>query len=87
MKRFLTLIPVIAIGGCSAITSGPIAGDAAACAAALVAGGIANPGGISALALSTPACTRLAKDALDAAIAAAQQQVPAAQMNARRIVR
>jgi hypothetical protein len=86
MKRFLILIPVIAVGGCSAISS-TVSGDAAACAAALVAGGIANPAGIPALALATPACTRLAKDALDAAIAAAQQQVPAAQMNARRMVR
>lgn len=85
MKRILILAP-FALVGCSAL-SGPIAGDAAACAAALVAGGITNPGGISALALATPACTRLAKDALDAAIAAAQQQVPAAQMNARRMVR
>lgn len=87
MKRFLILIPVIAISGCSAISTGPIAGDSAACAAALVAGEIANPGGIPALALATPACTRLAKDSLDAAIAAARQQVPAAQMNARRMVR
>jgi hypothetical protein len=87
MKRLLTSSPLSPSAGCSTITTGPIAGDAAACAAALVAGGIANPNGIPALALSTPACTRLAKDALDAAIVAAQQQVPAAQVNARRMVR
>src|SRR5438094_146547 len=35
---------VLTLGGCSAIANGPIAVDAAACAAALVAGGLANPG-------------------------------------------
>jgi hypothetical protein len=87
MKRILTLAIIAPIAGCSELggSGGGIAVDAAACAAALVAGGIANPNGIPALALSTPACTNLAKDALDAAIKAAQQQLPVAQRNARMV--
>jgi hypothetical protein len=87
MKRILIIAVVAPIAGCSALGSSNVAGDAAACAAALLAAGINNPQGIPQLALSTPACTNLVQDALAAAIKAAQSQVGVAQRNARMVPR
>lgn len=64
-RAVLPAVVILGIGlGACANTPTSTAGDAAACAADLVAAGIVNPSSILATAASAPACQGLAADLL-----------------------
>jgi hypothetical protein len=67
MKRFALLIP-LAVAGCGGQTTVP-AGDITACASALFAAGIASPAALLPVALATPSCIVLGREAIDSIIA------------------
>lgn len=85
MKRQLAALAVIVpLASCAQLTATPPGGgpseaaNIAACMAALVAGGIANPANIPVVAVSTPACMSLASTVVNDLIAKATGQATAA---------
>lgn len=62
-KISVLTVVIFGLAACSA-TPSTTAGDAAACAADLVAAGVINPGSILTTAASAPACQGLAADLL-----------------------
>lgn len=65
-RKIFAAVSLLALASCS---SAPVpTGDIAACSAALFAAGTANPQALLSAALATPACQRLAADALQALI-------------------
>lgn len=70
MKKRFALIALLPLAGCGGTTTSPIAlGDAAVCATALLAAGVASPAALLPVALATPACAALAAEVMQAVIA------------------